>query len=89
MKVFKLNDLDWWAGDDLESVKAAYMAETGMDAAEAFDDPRECTEQEMRENEFYQGEPGAPETTVSFAQQLENMIGQKVVTPCVFAVSEY
>jgi len=90
MKVFKLNDCDWWAGDSLEAVKAAYMAETGLDEDEAFDDARECTEKELAEIQFYIGDPHEDDVnTISFAERLEYLIKVNTVTPCLFASSEY
>ncbi len=39
MKVFKVNDYEWWAGLDVESVKAACIEAWGEDGArESWDD---------------------------------------------------
>jgi len=30
-KIFRMNDYDWWAGKDLDSVKAQFLKDTGLD----------------------------------------------------------
>jgi hypothetical protein len=56
IKIFKLNDCDWWAGEDLDSVKSAYLSEMDITDPQgiesAFDDPRELFDEEMDQLKF-------------------------------------
>lgn len=87
MKVFRMNDYEWWAGKDLESVKAACKKETGLTDDEAFDSPRVLTAEEMRTHEFY------PDCDVSRAIQfktaLRKMVRDGKSFPRFFATTEY
>ena len=86
IKVFRLNDCDWWAGENLESVKKDYLKETGLDAEEAFDDPEEITEEIMNKGK-YVDEDGKNERT--FKEELDSMIKNGTKFPAFFASSEY
>jgi len=81
IKVFRLNDYDWWAGESLESVKKSYMEATGLDEFEAFDDDYELSEEDMN-REIYTDEDGSTRT---FKEQLNKMIAENRTFPEVFA----
>ena len=85
MKVFRLNDYDWWVGSDLESVKKSYMEATGLPEDEAFDDAYELTEEEMNKL-LYKDEDGSERT---FKEQLNKMIAENQTFPTIFASCEY
>jgi hypothetical protein len=85
MKIFKLNDCDWWAGEDLESVKSAYIEEVGGDVD---DDARELTEAEMDSLDFVDELPDYGEHR-TFREQLRRMIDSGAQFPCFFASTEY
>jgi hypothetical protein len=85
MKVFQLNDYEWWAGEDLESVKAAYLKETGVSEEEAFEDPQEVSEADMQVLKYYQTEG----VFCSFAEALADMLAAGDKFPCCFACTEY
>lgn len=89
VKVFQLNDCEWWAGHDLESVMADYVKETGVPPDEAFEDPRELTDEEMEEGTHY-GDPDHPEDPPrTFKEELQYMIDGGATFPCFFASTEY
>jgi len=99
-RVFQLNEFDWWAGFDLESVKAAYLKEMGyedsrlMDVRDAFDDPHEVADLDMERLKFVDGDDpinadGTPGGTRSFREQLDLMIAKGEQFPCFFASTEY
>ena len=98
--VFQLNEFDWWAGNDLESVKAAYLKEMGyedsrlMDVRDAFDEPHEVSDLDMERLKFVDGDDpinadGAPGGTRTFREQLNLMIDRGEAFPCFFASTEY
>ena len=87
IKVFQLNDCDWWAGYDLESVKKAYVKETGMSLEEAFDDPRELTDEEMDTLKHW-GDEGDNKEPITFRQELDRMIESGFEFPWFFASTE-
>jgi hypothetical protein len=47
VKSFRLNLFPWWAGNDLASVKSAYLAESGMAKEEAFEEEEEFPKDAM------------------------------------------
>jgi hypothetical protein len=104
VKIFQLNDWDWWAGYDLESVKAAYLKELGFtdpwDIENAFDDPHELSDEELDRLKFVDGddpinEDGTPGGTRTFREQLNRIIAERDASldaayfPCFFASTEY
>lgn len=83
IKVFRMNDCDWWAAATLEEAKADYLKTTLI---EADDDSRELRPDEMENLKYFLDD----EEHVSFATQLENIVAAKDSTfPCMFASTEY
>lgn len=87
MKAFQLNDCDVWAGEDLESVKSAYLKATGMDTEEAFDDPCELTPEELAARVMVLDEDG--KTEITLAAQLAKMIADGETFPTLLCSTEY
>ena len=87
VKVFKLNQCDWWAGEDLETVKAAYLAEMGVDSE--IDNPHEVTDLELQTLKFVEGDDPVPEEGWTFKQQLDFMVLYDRKFPCFFASTEW
>lgn len=61
VKVFRVNDYEWWAGTDLESIGVAYKEATGIDPNddEGFDNPQEVSAAGMDKLIHWgEGEPG-------------------------------
>lgn len=48
MKVFRMNEYEEWAGESWEQVKEEYLELTGLPEDEAFEEPRERTQEEMK-----------------------------------------
>lgn len=86
IKIFQLNDCDWWAGEDLKSVKKVYAEEVDSDS-DLTEDARELTEKEMNELVFAD-ETGSGNGR-SFKDQLKRLIDNGQEFPCFFATSEY
>jgi hypothetical protein len=91
--VFQLNEFDWWAGYDLESVKSAFLYETGFDEGQ-LDNPHEVADLDMERLKFVDGDDpinadGTPGGTRSFREQLDLMIARGEQFPCFFASTEY
>lgn len=87
IKVFRINDYDWWAGEDIESVKAAYKKETGLTDDEAFDEPGALTAEQMRSCEFY---PDCDTSrAIQFKTALRKMVRDGKKFPRFFATTEY
>jgi hypothetical protein len=92
--VFQLNDYEWWAGSDLEGVKAEYTKQTGCgEEDDAFDDPYELSDAEMDKLLFtyYENDDERPENkrTRTFREELDRAIAEGQTFPCVFAGTEY
>ncbi len=94
IKVFKINDCDWWAGRNAEETLAAYMAETGTDKEEATGGdesfPHELSEREM-ETMMFTPDPDDGEGTepIPFREVLDRMIARGGPFPSFFASTEY
>jgi hypothetical protein len=84
IKVFKLNDCDWWAASDLEAAKAAYIEQTGE---EDFDDAYELSDHQMEFLKFRRDDDN--HTEVSFKEELERRLRDGETFPCFFASTEY
>jgi len=91
IKVFRMNDCDWYAGRNLEEVKTFMLAQTGMPGDEAFDDPQELPDQAMNKLCFrHTDEDDLPEgQTISFAERLAEMIAEGQEFPAFFASTEW
>ncbi|MCU1285917.1 MAG: phiPLPE 70 [Acidobacteriales bacterium] len=89
IKVFEVNDTEWWAGTDLESIKTAYKEITGIDPDdedEGFQDPHALTDEEMETLQF-SDDDGSKR---SFREQLELMVAaEREKFPTMFATTEY
>ena len=92
MKIFKMNDYDWWMDVDLESAEInylKYLAEITDPCADDFKDAVELTEEELDNHRFYKdddyrdNEDGNPKC--SFREHMEEL---KQV-PQFFASTEY
>jgi hypothetical protein len=88
-KVFRLNDTDWWAAETLDEAKADYLKMVGGPEREYLDDPRELTDREMEDHQFYPD--GVVEEAISFAEELQNRIRDHkgVKFSELFASTEY
>lgn len=94
VKIFRVNDYEWWAGVDLESVKATYKEHTGIDpdSDEGFDNPREVGDEGMRKLIFIEdvyNEGRHREEKRSFREELDRLISVNQKFPCYFAGTEY
>jgi len=83
IKVFRLNEYEWWAGKDLKSVKKHYLEVTGVPPEEAFDDPYELSDADMEEFKFH-----CDDYECSFKSQLTRMKRRGVKFPSAFAFTE-
>ncbi|HYF35129.1 MAG TPA: hypothetical protein VD994_07575 [Prosthecobacter sp.] len=84
MKVFKINDCDWYMANTLDEAVALAIAETGLPRDEAVDDPRELSEEAMNRLQFVNPDG----SKWSFAVELQNRI-QAGMKPGFFATTEY
>ena len=88
-RVFKLNDYEWWAGYDLDSIRVAYKEETGVDpdSDEGFDNPQEISEDAMLRLQYCYDEYDLSKTR-SFREELDLMISKGQTFPCFFGGTE-
>lgn len=93
VKVWRVNDYEWWAGTNIESIKVAYKEATGIDpdSDEGFDSPRELTAAEMGSMRYCYNEDGyfSENETRSFREQIDLEISEGQTFPCYFAGTEY
>jgi hypothetical protein len=63
VKVFRLNFFPWWAGNDLASVKSAYLAEAGMAEEGASEEEEGFPKDAMKKARIYQNLQAKESTT--------------------------
>ena len=92
MKVFRMNDCDWWMAETLEQAVNDYLKMTGsqsdLDRGEMLDDPAELTPHEMASHEFYPDETQDPDKVISFSTELKYRIARGATSE-LFASTEY
>ena len=85
MKVFQMNDCEWWAAETLEEAKSSYFQITGLTEADRpFDDPHELSAKEMDRLQFIRDDGSVR----SFRDQLDWMVSNGKSFPCFFGSTE-
>lgn len=89
MKIYRMNECDWWIGESLEACKDDYAREYGD--PDAADDARELTDEELDRLMFRDDEgedsAGFPQRR-SFREQLAIEIDDGGTFPRLFASTE-
>jgi hypothetical protein len=101
MKIFAMNDCDWYAADTVEDALKAMAEEVGCETTpegitamrEDFDvdDPGEISDESM-DVLIYTDDSELPEGQIinrTFREQLAKMIADGCKFPCFFATTEY
>ncbi len=90
MKVFEVNDCDWWIGESLEACVKDYR-ENVEDSPEYTEDAREVTEDELDSLKFSVSDDGETLSGQkrSFREQLAIEIAKGGKFPRMFASTEY
>jgi hypothetical protein len=89
MKIFQLDDCDWYAAPDLESAIQFAMSETGL-TREDFEDAEEVPEGAMHFLKYHDSDgEGGPVTIRTFAEQLAIELKDGKPFPRLFACTEY
>jgi len=86
IKIFRLDDYTWYAGRNAEECYKQYSKDVGIPVEELTDCPEILTQEQMDNLTFFK-EGG--EKDCSFAEHLEELIGEGVEFPCFFASTEY
>ena len=87
VKIFAMNDCDWMAGYDLESVTLAYAKL--FDCSGEVDDPHELTAEEMDRFRFDDGDTEDMDEWPTFTEALAKLVADGQKFPCFFASTEY
>lgn len=86
IRIFKLDDYDWWAGESLAACIAEARKQCGAGSyCDAEEEGREVSAEDMQRLQF--GDDG--ENLRSFAEQLEHEIADGTHFPCLFASTEW
>lgn len=93
VKVFKVNDCEWWAGDctALEML-VAYLRFTGCSLEDATDGllPVEVPQEEMKRLRFRHDDEGRQlQEMWSFEDELAALLDRGEKLPCLFASTEW
>ncbi|QIN79643.1 hypothetical protein GBA65_15160 [Rubrobacter marinus] len=93
MKLYRINEYDWWGGNSVEEVLGAYARLTGLSYAEIVDDEdtpvREVTEEEMDRLRYSDDHPD-PTNSRSFREEWEMRLAERgeEAAPFFFATTE-
>jgi len=90
MKVFNVDEFEWYAGRNLEEVEE-FVKESRV--SDGIDDEEldiiELTEVDLDKLKFYEDPVEEEGETITFRERLDFMIEQKEKFPCFFATSEF
>lgn len=93
MKIYALNDCDWWIGESLEACIADYRTNYTSDPDSVDDDAHELTDEELDTLKFVVVDEDEDENPTrekrSFREQLAIEIAEGGVFPRMFASTEY
>lgn len=87
IKIFEMNDCDWWAGETREEVIAAYMADQGITLDEASS-AYELSEEALDNLQYYHDGDRHKES-MTFREGLTLRISEGETFPCLFATTEF
>lgn len=90
MRVYAMNDCDWWMARSLEEAKADYCHETGSTEAELCPDARELTDEELDRLRITDTDENERPTgkARSFRKELQRRVDEGVTKPEMFASTE-
>jgi hypothetical protein len=92
MKIFKINDCEWYIGESLNACMTQYKVDYGVKDGEAGDpmyfDYSEVSEQELDELEFNYDED-EPSLSRSFRDEMAIQINKGGAFPRLFATTEW
>jgi len=87
MKVFNVDENDWYAGETREEVEAYAQEHADMQGEELG--IIELTPEDMETLRFYIDEDEDEEDSITFQERLDELIRMDEKFPCFFATSEY
>lgn len=89
MKIFKLNDCDWFAAGTLEEAILCAKTECGYDD-DSIEDPHELTDEEMDRLQYrFTDDYDRPLASMSFRAALAKRIADGERFPYMFASTEH
>jgi hypothetical protein len=90
IKIWNLDDCEWYAGRSLEEVSAFYKNQCGVDPDPDY--VQELTGADLDRLKFAVDEPRripADQKFITFREQLQNMVNAGEAFPNYFATTEY
>ncbi len=92
IKIYSLNNYEWWAGKNLKEVKKDYTKVTGVSGEEAFDEFIEAmSSEELEKTKFVtdENDKNGDRIVTTFTKHLAEVIKAKAKFPCCFATTEF
>ena len=88
VKIFRLNEYEWWAGESLEQVIEAACQQTGLPIDEVADEPCELS-REMLDGHTLVDAQGKV-NSCSFSEGLQSLVEtHRDSIPCLFATTDW
>ena len=92
IRVFRLNDEEWWAGRSLAEVVACASKVSGLPAEEVACDPAELSDDDMLVHDFHLNQyelEDDEDDVITFAEQLDRLKVAGQEFPCPFATTDW
>ena len=89
IKIFKMNDCEWVAGENLEDCEKFLCKLVQLPEDEIIDDPYELSEEQKENLIFREDVYDKNSIKRTFKEELELLIKKGKKFPCLFATTEY
>jgi hypothetical protein len=87
MKIFKINDCDWYAAETMEEAIRQCSEDTGIPVGEVEDGAYQVADDALDILIFR--DEDRPEEEITFRDELQRMVDAGTEFPCAFASTEY
>jgi hypothetical protein len=85
IKVFALDDIEWWAGESMEACLTEARSQAGDDCYREVDDQHEVSDDAMKVLKFKDDDG----TTRTFAEELQRRVNASEKFPQPFAATDW
>ena len=89
IKIFKMNESDWVAGEDIENCKKFLSKLVDIPEDEVIDEPYELSKEEIEKLIFIEDINDKNSVKRTFKEELELLIKKGEEFPCFFATKEW
>jgi hypothetical protein len=88
LKIFQLNEYEWWTAETLEDALEVACEESGLSLEEVSDSPTELTDDELDKLKFFY-DPYSKDEFCTFRERFEYLSKNGKLEPGLFACTEW